>query len=99
VVGAGSPALDSTLGLGWSAEAVRTDPLLLTGRSTRARCPVVVGRWVGKAQRLASLQLFQRSYGWVAPLDFGVVQRLGVPATWPAAPRPPMPWRPTGPGW
>jgi hypothetical protein len=81
VVGSGTPDLDPALGLVVVGRAVRTDPLLLTGTFDPGHdAPLLLADGVAKAQQLASLQLFQRSYGWVAPLDFGVVQRLGVEA-------------------
>ncbi|MFI5101017.1 MAG: FtsX-like permease family protein, partial [Actinomycetes bacterium] len=81
VVGGGSPALDPALGLVVVGRAVRTDPLLLTGTFDPGHdAPLLLADGVAATQALASLQQFQRSYGWVAPLDFGIVQRLGVPA-------------------
>jgi hypothetical protein len=81
VVGPGTPALDPALGLVVVGRAVRTDPLLLTGTFDPGHdAPLLLADGVSAAQRLASLQLFQRSYGWVVPLDLAQVRRLGVAA-------------------
>jgi hypothetical protein len=81
VVGAGSPTLDPALGLVVVGRAERTDPLLLTGTFDPGHdAPLLLADGVDKAQSLASLQLFQRAYGWVAPLDLDLVRRLGVDA-------------------
>ncbi len=81
VVGSGTPDLDPALGLVVVGRAVRTDPLLLTGTFDPGHdAPLLLADGVAAAQQLAALHLFQRSYGWVAPLDLGVVSRLGVDA-------------------
>ena len=79
VVGTGTPALDPTLGIVVVGTAVRTDPLLLTGTFDPGHdAPLLLADGVAKAQLLASLEQFQRSYGWVAQLDLDRVERLGV---------------------
>ena len=79
VVGIGSPTLDPTLGIVVVGTALRTDPLLLTGTFDPGHdAPLLLADGVAKAQLLTSLELFQRSYGWVAPLDLDRVERVGV---------------------
>ena len=80
VVGQGTPALDPTLGIVIVGRAVRTDPLLLTGTFDPGHdAPLLLADGVAAAQRLASLEQFQRSYGWVTPLDLDrVLEGLGV---------------------
>lgn len=59
--------------------AVRTDPLLLTGTfDPGAGAPLLLADGVGRVSRLASLDGFQRSYGWVTPVDLDRVRALGV---------------------
>lgn len=79
VVGAGTPALDPSLGIVIVGRAVRTDPLLLTGTFDPGHdAPLLLADGVARAQGLSSLEQFQRSYGWVTPLDLDRVRRLGV---------------------
>ena len=79
VVGTGTPTLDPTLGIVVVGTAVRTDPLLLSGTFDPGHdAPLLLADGVAQAQLLASLEQFQRSYGWVAPLDLDRVERLGV---------------------
>ena len=81
VVGTGTPDLDPSLGLVVVGRAVRTDPLLLAGTFDPGHdVPLLLADGVANVQSLASLSFFQRSYGWVAPLDFDLVRRLGVDA-------------------
>ncbi|HKS49155.1 MAG TPA: hypothetical protein VJT49_29405 [Amycolatopsis sp.] len=79
VVGDGTPALDPALGLVIVGHAVRADPLLLTGTFNPASdAPLLLADGVRQAAALASLETFQRSYGWVTPIDLDRVQTLGV---------------------
>jgi hypothetical protein len=79
VVGAGTPDLDPSLGLVVVGRAVRTDPLLLTGTFDPGHdAPLLLADGVADAQAVAPLSAFQRSYGWVAPLDLALVRALGV---------------------
>ena len=81
VVGTGTPDLDPSLGLVVVGRAVRTDPLLLAGTFDPGHdVPLLLADGVANVQSLSSLSFFQRSYGWVAPLDFDLVRRLGVDA-------------------
>jgi hypothetical protein len=79
VVGQGTPALQPYLGLVVVGRAERTDPLLLTGTFDPGHDgPLLLADGVAAAQALDSLALFQRTYGWVAPLDLRLVRQLGV---------------------
>jgi hypothetical protein len=61
--------------------AVRTDPLLLSGTfDPGSDAGVLLADGVGRAGALAALSGFERSYGWVAPLDVERVRTLGVGA-------------------
>jgi hypothetical protein len=79
VVGEGAPPLDPTLGLVIVGRAVRTDPLLLTGTFDPGHdAPLLLADGVDRAAQLDSLQVFQRSYGWVTAVDLDRVAKLGV---------------------
>ncbi len=79
VVGQGTPALEPSLGLVVVGRAVRTDPLLLTGTFDPGHdAPLLLADGVVAVQQLASLEQFQRSYGWVVPLDIDRVVGHGV---------------------
>lgn len=81
IAGDGTPQLDPALGLVVVGRAVPTDPLLLTGTFDPGHdAPLLLADGVDRATRLASLGLFQRSYGWVAPIDLDRVDRFGVDA-------------------
>jgi hypothetical protein len=76
--GAGDPALPP-IGLVIVGHAVRTDPLLLSGTfEPEAGRPLLLADGVDAAASIESLSAFQRSYGWVTPLDIRAVHRLGV---------------------
>lgn len=69
------------LGLVVVGHVVRTDPLLLTGTfDPGPDAPLILADGVDAASRLASLESFGRSYGWVAPLDADRVRALGADA-------------------
>jgi hypothetical protein len=77
--GAPDPTLPP-LGLVVVGHVQRTDPLLLSGTfEAEAGSPLLLADGVDAAASVAALSAFQRSYGWVAPLDLDVVHRLGVP--------------------
>ena len=68
------------LGLVVVGRAVRTDPLLLSGTfDPGPGVPLLIADGVTDVARLDSLSLFQRTYGWVAPIDLERVRRDGVP--------------------
>ncbi len=79
-VGPGAaPRLDPSLGLVVVGTGIRTDPLLLTGTFDPGHdAPLLLADGVQKVAALDSLDQFQRSYGWAAPLDLDRVQALGV---------------------
>ncbi|HET9655601.1 MAG TPA: hypothetical protein VFP72_09620, partial [Kineosporiaceae bacterium] len=77
----GDPPLPrvSDLGLVVVGEAVRTDPLLLSGTfDPGPGHPVLLADGVAAASGLAGLELFGRTFGWVAPLDLSRVRAGGV---------------------
>jgi hypothetical protein len=77
----GEPPLPqvSDLGLVVVGEAVRTDPLLLSGTfDPGPGHPVLLADGVTAASALAPLQLFGRTFGWVAPLDLSRIRSGGV---------------------
>jgi hypothetical protein len=79
----GAAALDgaaATLGLDVVGVAVRTNPLLVSGSQDPAGEPVLLGADVAAMTRLAALDLFDRHYLWVAPIDPARVIALGVSA-------------------
>jgi hypothetical protein len=79
IVGEHAPQLDPHLGLVVVGRAVRTDPLLLTGTfDPGPGTPLLLADGVEQAGRLASLEVRQRSYGWVTPIDLDRVRELGV---------------------
>ncbi len=81
VIGDGTPTLPDSLGLHIVGRAVRTDPYLLSGEfRPQGDVPVLLGDGVAAVQRLDSLVLFHRSFGWIAPLDLTLVRHLGVDA-------------------
>jgi FtsX-like permease family protein len=62
-------------------QAVRTDPLLLTGTfDPGPTVPIVLADGVDAVAANAPLALIQRSYGWVAGLDQVPIRRLGTQA-------------------
>jgi hypothetical protein len=76
--GAGDPRLPP-LGLVVVGHAVRTDPLLLSGTfEPEVGRPLLLADGVDAAASNQALSAFQRTYGWVTPLDIGAVNRLGV---------------------
>lgn len=80
-LGGEAPPLDPALGLVVVGQAVRTDPLLLTGTFDPGHdAPLLLADGVDRAGQLASLEVFQRSYGWVTPIDLDRVGTLGVTA-------------------
>jgi len=79
----GVPAVapPDSLGLVVVGHAVRTDPLLLSGTfDPGADAGILLADGVGPAGALAALSSFERSYGWVAPLDVDRVRAVGVTA-------------------
>src|SRR5204862_84091 len=97
IVGTGTPTLDPALGLVPVGRAVRTDPLLLGGTFDPGRAaPLLLVDGVEAGSRIAALSAFQRSYGWVAPVDLDRVRQLGVAgylARSARAPDAPADWR------
>jgi hypothetical protein len=98
VVGAGTPTLDPALGLVPVGRATRTDALLLAGTFDPGNDkPLLLVDGVEAGSRIAALSAFQRTYGWVAPLDLDRVRQLGVAgylARSARAPDDPAQWRP-----
>jgi hypothetical protein len=77
----GAPATPQVadLGLVVVGEVVRTDPLLLSGTfDPGPGRPVLLADGVTGVSRLAKLELFGRTFGWVAPLDLAQVRARGV---------------------
>jgi hypothetical protein len=67
------------LGLVVVGHARRTDPLLLSGTfEPEVGRPLLLADGVDAAASIEALSAFQRSYGWVTPLEIGAVHRLGV---------------------
>src|SRR6266700_923747 len=97
IVGTGTPTLDPALGLVPVGRAVRTDPLLLGGTFDPGNNkPLLLMDGVDPGSRIAALSEFQRTYGWVAPLDLDRVRQLGVAGYLARSARAPDPaqWRP-----
>ena len=70
-----------SLGLVVVGQATRTDRDCSPARSTPApACRCCWPTESSGSRGFASLERFQRSYGWVAPVDLGRVRRDGVPA-------------------
>lgn len=82
VVVIGTPvAPDPSLGIVVVGRATRTNPLVLSGTfDPGPGVPLLLADGVVAAAKLDSLANFQRSYGWVAPVDLGRVRRDGVPS-------------------
>jgi hypothetical protein len=84
LVGSGNPQqigqAVASLGVVVVGRAVRTDPLLVSGRLDTSGLPLLVGDGADAMGALASLQLFSRTLGWAADLDVEQAVRLGVPA-------------------
>jgi hypothetical protein len=81
VTGARDPAPKPELGLVIVGHVSRTDPYLLTGTfEPDPGVPILLADGVDAAATLATLALFQRSYGWIAPLDLAAVRHRGAPA-------------------
>jgi hypothetical protein len=77
----GGPATPQVadLGLVVVGEVVRTDPLLLSGTfDPGPGRPVLLADGVAQVSRLATLELFGRTFGWVAALDLAQVRTRGV---------------------
>lgn len=67
------------LGIVVVGEAVRTDPLLLSGTfDPGPGHPILIGDGVGAVAALSRLHLRGRTFGWVAPLDLDRVRARGV---------------------
>ncbi|MFI7588039.1 hypothetical protein ACIB24_13290 [Spongisporangium articulatum] len=77
------PHPDADSGLVVVGRAVRIDPLLLSG-TFDPKATVLLADGVGPVSRVAPLELIQRTYGWVGPLDRDQFRRSGV-AAWTAA--------------
>jgi hypothetical protein len=76
--GAGDPRLPP-LGLVVVGHAVRTDPLLLSGTfEPEVGSPLLLADGVDAAASIDALSVFQRTYGWIMPLDIRAVHALGV---------------------
>ena len=82
VVVVGTPLTpDPALGLVVVGPAARTDPLLLSGTfDPGPGVPLLLADGVDAVAGLSSLEVFQRSYGWVSPVDLAKVRHDGVPA-------------------
>lgn len=70
----------SGLGIVVVGRAQRTDPTVLSGGLDPGTVPLLLGDGADAVARLASLDLFARTYGWVTGLDVDRVISLGVPA-------------------
>jgi hypothetical protein len=66
------------LGVVVVGRATRRDPLLATGTFDTAGVPLLVGDGADKLALLSSLNLFDRTYGWVVALDLDRLVRMGV---------------------
>jgi hypothetical protein len=58
--------------------ATRRDPLLASGTFDTGSVPLLVGNGADRLALLSALNLFDRTYGWVAALDLDRVVRMGV---------------------
>jgi hypothetical protein len=77
----GGPALPTVgdLGLVVVGEAVRTDPLLLSGTfDPGPGHPILIGDGTAPVAAVRPLELHGRTFGWVAPLDLARVRARGV---------------------
>ncbi|MDP9220209.1 MAG: hypothetical protein M3P23_06685, partial [Actinomycetota bacterium] len=81
VVQVGGEAMSGVADLGVVVvgQAVRTDPLALSGTFDPGRdAPLLLGDGTERVAALAAVELFQRSWGWVAAVDVGLVRQKGV---------------------
>src|SRR5207248_9922964 len=96
--GTGTPTRAPELGLVPVGRAARTDPLPRGGTFDPGNDkPLLLVGGVAAGARIGALDQFQRTYGWVAPLDLDRVRQLGVDgylARSARAPDDPAQWRP-----
>ncbi len=72
-------ALDDTLGLVIVGSVARADPVLLAGAFEPVpQAAVLIADGVDRLDRLAALENYGRSYGWVALVDLAVVRAVGI---------------------
>jgi hypothetical protein len=70
----------ASLGLDVVGRAIRSDPVLVSGRLDTGSEPLLVGNGADAVGALSSLTLFGRTLAWAADLDVDRVVRIGVPA-------------------
>jgi hypothetical protein len=78
-VGAGATPDTTRLGVVVVGRVERANPLLLSGTfDPGTDAPLLLGANTAQMASSSILELFQRSWGWVAPIDLRLVGRLGV---------------------
>ena len=78
-VGAGATPDTTRLGVVVVGRVERANPLLLSGTfDPGTDAPLLLGSNTEQMAASSILELFQRSWGWVAPIDLRLVGRLGV---------------------
>jgi hypothetical protein len=78
-LGAGATPDTSRLGVVVVGRVKRVNPLLLSGTfDPGTDAPLLLGANTEQMAASSILELFQRSWGWVAPIDLRLVGRLGV---------------------
>jgi hypothetical protein len=80
-VGAGATPYTGQLGIVVVGRAARVNPLLLSGTfDPGADAPLLLGAHTRQMAQSRILVNFQRTWGWVAPIDLKLVGRIGVKA-------------------
>jgi hypothetical protein len=78
-LGAGATPDTSRLGVVVVGRVQRVNPLMLSGTfDPGTDAPLLLGSNTEQMAASSILELFQRSWGWVAPIDLRLVGRLGV---------------------
>ena len=80
-VGAGETVDSAAVGVVVVGRAERLNPYLMSGTFDPGNdAPLLLGANTEQMAASNVLELFQRSWGWVAPMDLALVNRLGVEA-------------------